>query len=106
MTVIDHRSKTRLKHIKTIKIRFFLAVSTYTFVELSVNIFFFPFFQELLLEQAELFYHVKSIAPTGTITQEDIREITQTLQEDSRYDNHTAFYLLIRIIMVWRVVRT
>ncbi|XP_069168256.1 rho GTPase-activating protein 190 isoform X29 [Procambarus clarkii] len=42
-------------------------------------------FHELLLEQAELFYHVKSIAPTGTITQEDIREITQTLQEDSRY---------------------
>ncbi|XP_069168244.1 rho GTPase-activating protein 190 isoform X17 [Procambarus clarkii] len=40
-------------------------------------------FHELLLEQAELFYHVKSIAPTGTITQEDIREITQTLQEDS-----------------------
>lgn len=42
-------------------------------------------FHELLLEQAELFYHVKSLAPTGTITQEDIREITQTLQEDSRY---------------------
>lgn len=42
-------------------------------------------FHELLLEQAELFYHVKSIAPTGTITQDDIREITQTLQEDSRY---------------------
>ena len=40
--------------------------------------------QELLLEQAELFYHVKSIAPTGTITQEDIRDITHTLQEDSR----------------------
>lgn len=42
-------------------------------------------FHELLLEQAELFYHVKSIAPTGTITQEDIRDITQTLQEDTRY---------------------
>ncbi|CAL4066050.1 unnamed protein product, partial [Meganyctiphanes norvegica] len=42
-------------------------------------------FHELLLEQAELFYHVKSIAPSGTITQEDIREITHTLQEDSRY---------------------
>ncbi|XP_068241238.1 rho GTPase-activating protein 190 isoform X7 [Palaemon carinicauda] len=42
-------------------------------------------FHELLLEQAELFYHVKSIAPSGTITQDDIREITQTLQEDSRY---------------------
>ncbi|KAK4312268.1 hypothetical protein Pmani_016281 [Petrolisthes manimaculis] len=42
-------------------------------------------FHELLLEQAELFYHVKSIAPTGTITQDDIRDITHTLQEDSRY---------------------
>ena len=42
-------------------------------------------FSELLLEHAELFYHVKSIAPSGTITQEDIREITQALQEDSRY---------------------
>ncbi|RXG52306.1 Rho GTPase-activating protein [Armadillidium vulgare] len=43
--------------------------------------------KELLLEHAELFYHVKSIVPSGTITQEDIREITQALQEDSRYKN-------------------
>ena len=38
-----------------------------------------------MIEHAELFYHVKSIVPSGTITQEDIREITQALQEDSRY---------------------
>ncbi|ENN78679.1 rho GTPase-activating protein 190 [Dendroctonus ponderosae] len=42
-------------------------------------------FQELLLEHADLFYHFKSIAPTGTITQDDIKEITDTLQEDFRY---------------------
>ncbi|XP_026272441.1 rho GTPase-activating protein 190 isoform X2 [Frankliniella occidentalis] len=42
-------------------------------------------FQELLLEHADLFYHFKSIAPTGTITQDDIKEITDALQEDSRY---------------------
>ncbi|XP_034252394.1 rho GTPase-activating protein 190 isoform X12 [Thrips palmi] len=42
-------------------------------------------FQELLLEHADLFYHFKSMAPTGTITQDDIKEITDALQEDSRY---------------------
>ncbi|XP_049781040.1 rho GTPase-activating protein 190 isoform X2 [Schistocerca cancellata] len=42
-------------------------------------------FQELLLEHADLFYHFKSIAPTGTITQADIKEITDALQDDSRY---------------------
>ncbi|XP_050529458.1 rho GTPase-activating protein 190 isoform X3 [Daktulosphaira vitifoliae] len=42
-------------------------------------------FQELLLEHANLFYHFKSIAPTGTITQDDIKEITDALKEDSRY---------------------
>ncbi|CAH1109193.1 unnamed protein product [Psylliodes chrysocephalus] len=42
-------------------------------------------FQELLLEHADLFYHFKSIAPTGTITQDDIKEITDVLQEDFRY---------------------
>lgn len=41
--------------------------------------------QELLLEHADLFYHFKSMAPTGTITQDDIKEITDALQEDSRY---------------------
>jgi hypothetical protein len=41
-------------------------------------------FQELLLENADLFYHFKSIAPVGTITQEDIKEITNALKEDSR----------------------
>ncbi|XP_066261136.1 rho GTPase-activating protein 190 [Euwallacea similis] len=42
-------------------------------------------FQELLLEHADLFYHFKSIVPTGTITQDDIKEVTDTLQEDFRY---------------------
>lgn len=42
-------------------------------------------FQELLLEHADLFYHFKSIAPEGTITQDDIKEITDALQDDSRY---------------------
>lgn len=42
-------------------------------------------FQELLLEHADLFYHFKSIEPTGTITQNDIKEITDVLQEDLRY---------------------
>ncbi|KAI5636466.1 hypothetical protein NE865_10815 [Phthorimaea operculella] len=42
-------------------------------------------FQELLLEHADLFYHFKSISPTGTITQEDIKEITDALQDDIRY---------------------
>lgn len=42
-------------------------------------------FQELLLENADLFYHFKSIEPSGTITQDDIKEITDVLQDDSRY---------------------
>ncbi|XP_058794856.1 rho GTPase-activating protein 190 isoform X2 [Phymastichus coffea] len=42
-------------------------------------------FQELLLEHADLFYHYKSIAPTGTITQDDIKEITDALIDDFRY---------------------
>nr|XP_022914892.1 rho GTPase-activating protein 190 isoform X6 [Onthophagus taurus] len=42
-------------------------------------------FQELLLEHADLFYHFKSIAPAGTITQEDIKDITDVLQDDFRY---------------------
>ncbi|XP_055713098.1 rho GTPase-activating protein 190 isoform X4 [Phlebotomus papatasi] len=42
-------------------------------------------FQELLLEHADLFYHFKSIDPSGTITQDDIKEITDVLQEDLRY---------------------
>ncbi|XP_025830625.1 rho GTPase-activating protein 190-like isoform X2 [Agrilus planipennis] len=42
-------------------------------------------FQELLLEHADLFYHFKSLAPSGTITQEDIKEITDVLQDDFRY---------------------
>ena len=42
-------------------------------------------FQELLLEHAELFYHFKTLEPSGTITQNDIKEITDNLQEDFRY---------------------
>ncbi|EDS33755.1 rho GTPase-activating protein 5 [Culex quinquefasciatus] len=42
-------------------------------------------FQELLMEHADLFYHFKNIEPSGTITQNDIKEITDVLQEDLRY---------------------
>lgn len=42
-------------------------------------------FQELLLEHAELFYHFKTLEPSGTITQNDIKEIIENLQEDYRY---------------------
>jgi hypothetical protein len=39
--------------------------------------------QELLLERADLFYHFKSIASEGTVTQDDIKKITSALQDDS-----------------------
>ncbi|XP_055603332.1 rho GTPase-activating protein 190 isoform X2 [Uranotaenia lowii] len=42
-------------------------------------------FQELLMEHADLFYHFKNIEPSGTITQNDIKEITDVLQDDLRY---------------------
>lgn len=42
-------------------------------------------FQELLLEHADLFHHFKSIEPSGSITQEDVKEITEVLKEDLRY---------------------
>ncbi|CAH1718320.1 unnamed protein product [Chironomus riparius] len=42
-------------------------------------------FQELLLENADLFYHFKTLEPSGTITQNDIKDITDVLQEDFRY---------------------
>ncbi|XP_058176550.1 rho GTPase-activating protein 190 [Anopheles ziemanni] len=42
-------------------------------------------FQELLMEHADRFYHFKNIEPSGTITQNDIKEITDVLQEDLRY---------------------
>ena len=51
-------------------------------------------------ENAHLFYQFKSIAPSGTVTQDDIREITEELQEDSRYkaldrlDNERRLLLL------------
>lgn len=56
--------------------------------------------QELLLEHAHLFYQFKSIAPSGTVTQDDIREITEELQEDARFksldrlDNERRLLLL------------
>jgi hypothetical protein len=40
-------------------------------------------FQELL-EHADLFYHFKRIEPPGTITQNDIKDIADVLQEDIR----------------------
>lgn len=41
-------------------------------------------FQELLLENAEIFYHFTSSGPSNVITQEDINKITEKLQEDLR----------------------
>ena len=41
-------------------------------------------FQELLLERADLFYQFRS-SPMATVTQNDILDITEALQEDSRY---------------------
>ena len=41
-------------------------------------------FQELLLEKADLFYQFRS-SPAGTVTQDDIMEITDTLAEDGRF---------------------
>eukprot|EP00095_Tigriopus_kingsejongensis_P003293 maker-scaffold355_size198070-snap-gene-0.30 protein:Tk03293 transcript:maker-scaffold355_size198070-snap-gene-0.30-mRNA-1 annotation:"rho gtpase-activating protein 190 isoform x5" len=41
-------------------------------------------FQELLLERADLFYQFRS-SPAGTVTQDDILDITESLQEDSRW---------------------
>ncbi|XP_055846407.1 rho GTPase-activating protein 190 isoform X23 [Episyrphus balteatus] len=42
-------------------------------------------FLELLLEHADLFQHFKNLEPSGTITQDDIKEITEVLQDDLRY---------------------
>lgn len=50
----------------------------------SIIFFNLLLFQELLLEHADLFYHFKSIAPSGTITQDDIKEITDALVDDFR----------------------
>ena len=41
-------------------------------------------FQELLLEKADLFYQFRS-SPAGTVTQDDILDITDSLAEDGRY---------------------
>lgn len=53
-------------------------------IQLYNNLIYMFMLQELLLEHADFFYHFKSIAPTGTITQEDIREIINELKLDSR----------------------
>ncbi|XP_044766017.1 rho GTPase-activating protein 190 isoform X2 [Coccinella septempunctata] len=42
-------------------------------------------FQELLLEHASIFYNLKSMTPSGTISQECIKEIIEVLQDDFRY---------------------
>ena len=41
-------------------------------------------FQELLLERADLFYQFRS-SPAGTVTQDDIMDITDKLHEDFRF---------------------
>ncbi|KAK9890323.1 hypothetical protein WA026_010422 [Henosepilachna vigintioctopunctata] len=42
-------------------------------------------FQELLLEHANIFYNLKSMTSSGTISQECIKEIIEVLQDDFRY---------------------
>ncbi len=41
-------------------------------------------FQELLLERSDLFYQFRS-SPAGTVTQDDVLDITEALHEDSRW---------------------
>ncbi len=41
-------------------------------------------FQELLLERGDLFYQFRS-SPAGTVTQDDVLDITEALHEDSRW---------------------
>ena len=47
-------------------------------------ILWLSFAQELLLERADLFYQFRS-GPAAAVTQEDILDISDALQEDSRY---------------------
>uniref|UniRef100_T1KJS5 Rho-GAP domain-containing protein n=1 Tax=Tetranychus urticae TaxID=32264 RepID=T1KJS5_TETUR len=42
-------------------------------------------FQELLLENSELFYHFAAISPGNAITQNDIFKINEAIKEDIRY---------------------
>ena len=42
-------------------------------------------FVELMLEHAEVFAQVQTASPMATITQQQVREIFDILQEDSRY---------------------
>ena len=64
--VIDVLPITRLPHLSYILCLFFT--------------------QELLLERADLFYQFRS-GPAAAVTQEDILDISDALQEDSRYKN-------------------
>jgi len=42
-------------------------------------------FVELMLEHAELFTQVQASSPMATITQQQVRDMMEILQEDSRY---------------------
>jgi len=57
--------------------------------------------QELLLEHADLFYHFKSIAPSGTITQDDIKEITDALLDDFRYVMYWIYFNYIFNLIIF-----
>ena len=54
-------------------------------------------FQELLLERADLFYQFRS-SPMATVTQNDILDITEALQEDSRWDLFIQIFIFKRFI--------
>ena len=61
-------------------------------------------FQELLLEKADLFYQFRS-SPAGTVTQDDIMEITDSLAEDGRFkalDRMDADRKLL-LFQVWNI---
>ena len=55
-------------------------------------------FQELLLERADLFYQFRS-SPMATVTQNDILDITEALQEDSRWDLFIQIFIFKRFIL-------
>ena len=58
-------------------------VKKLTYITCTVNNATILILQELLLERADLFYHFRS-GPAGAVTQEDILDISDALQEDSR----------------------
>ena len=57
-------------------------------------ILWLSFTQELLLERADLFYQFRS-GPAAAVTQEDILDISDALQEDSRYKNDSIVLMLM-----------